>query len=326
MHSVPVLPIGRYRAVFASEFPPRFSDFPANAWRGGLGHALKGSVCVTRQPECKSCMLYRSCLYPYFWDTPPHVASEKMRKYENAPHPFVLDCDEAQPLHLVFTLLGQANRHLPVFIHALTQAAAGPRGISGNVLALRRVDQAAGLEDATWREIYQPDATLSALPAHMPEIPPVPAACVLEIQTPLRVKREGRYACARDFTFADLFGNLLRRVSMLTYFHTETPLETDFRALKEAARDVAAQCALTWQEQTRYSKRQQAEMQLGGVVGRIELAGVDLAPFWPYLWLGQFTHAGKNATMGMGRYRVVKQCAASLPEGVPVNDGVTLQS
>lgn len=315
MYSVPVLPIGRYRAVFSGETSPRFSDFPANAWRGALGYALKRSVCVTRQRECKECMLYRSCLFPYFWDTPPHSGAEKMRKYEAAPHPFVLECDETQPLQLVFTLLGQANRHLPVFIHALTQAAAGSRGISGNVLTVRCVEQSSGLEDAAWRVIYQPDQSLAALPAQMPEIPPVPAACVLDIETPLRVKREGRIAGVRDFTFADLFGNLLRRVSMLTYFHADTPLETDFRALNEAARAVTAKCALTWREQTRYSNRQKSEMQLGGVVGRMSLENTDLAPFWPYLWLGQFTHAGKNATMGLGRYRVVEQCAASLPGG-----------
>ncbi len=325
MNPVPVLPIGRYRAIFACDAPPRFSDFPANAWRGALGYALKRGVCVTRQAECKACMLYRSCLFPYFWDTPPHVGAEKMRKYEAAPHPFVLDCDDAEPLHLGFTLLGQANRHLAVFIHALIQAAAGPRGISGNVLALLRVEQAGGLNDDDWRVIYQPDQPLAALPVQMPAIPDVPAACALDIQTPLRVKRDGRYAGARDFAFADLFGNLLRRVSMLTYFHTDTPLETDFRALNEAARSVPAKCALTWREQTRYSNRQKSEMQLGGVVGRVALAHADLAPFWPYLWLGQYTHAGKNATMGLGRYRVVEQHAASLPAAAPAGGEATLQ-
>jgi len=306
MHPTPNLPIGRYRAVFASEAPPRFSDFPGNAWRGALGHALRRSVCVTRQPECKDCLLYRSCLYPYFWETPPHVGAEKMRKYETAPHPFVLDWDEAEPLRLDFTLLGQANRHLPVFIHALTQAAAGPRGVSGNVLELVSVAQTTSIDGADWRRVFTPGQPLEALPVHAFQPPPVPAECALEILTPLRVKREGRHVGPRDFTFADLFGNLLRRVSMLTYFHTETPLETDFRALKEAARQVAAKADLEWLEHSRYSKRQQAAMQLGGVVGRLTLVDVDLSPFWPYLWLGQFTHAGNGATMGLGRYRVAQ--------------------
>lgn len=304
MNPIPVLPIGRYRAHFASATPPHFSDFPGNAWRGALGHALKRSVCVTRQPECRDCLLYRSCLYPYFWDTPPHVGAEKMRKYENAPHPFVLEFDDAQPLRLGFSLIGQANRHLPVFIHALAQAATGPRGVSGNVLELLAVEQAAAFEGDDWRRIFTPGQALAALPLRTPEISPVPAGCTLEILTPLRVKREGRHVGPRDFTFADLFGNLLRRISMLTYFHTETPLETDFRGVKEAARAVAARADLEWVEHSRYSKRQESAMQMGGVVGRLIVEKTDLAPFWPYLWLGQFTHAGSGATMGLGRYRV----------------------
>jgi len=42
---------------------------------------------------------------------------------------------------------------------------------------------------------------------------------------------------------------------------------------------------------------------MGGLIGEIELDGADLEPFWPYLWLGQWTHAGKGAVMGLGRYR-----------------------
>jgi CRISPR/Cas system endoribonuclease Cas6 (RAMP superfamily) len=29
-----------------------------------------------------------------------------------------------------------------------------------------------------------------------------------------------------------------------------------------------------------------------------------LAPLMPWLWLGQWLHAGKNATMGLGKYRL----------------------
>lgn len=322
MHSVPVLPIGRYRAVFSCEDTPRFSDFPANAWRGALGYALKRSVCVTRQPECSECMLYRSCLYPYFWDTPPHVGAEKMRKYTNAPHPFVLEPDPAEPWRLGFTLLGQANRHLPVFIHALTQAAAGPHGISGNVLELSVVEQESTPGADDWQVIFRPGEALKVLPTPAPLIPPAPVALDLEIVSSLRVKREGRYVGPDDFVFADLFGNLLRRISMLTYFHTDTPLATDFWGLNEVARLLPARTSLRWWEQTRYSKRQQASMQMGGVVGHLILERLDQFLFWPnlwpYIWLGQYTHAGSGATMGMGWYRIV----ASLREyQVITNEG-----
>lgn len=46
-------------------------------------------------------------------------------------------------------------------------------------------------------------------------------------------------------------------------------------------------------------------MQMGGLMGSFRLDGVELDDFWPYLWLGQWTHAGKAATMGLGRYTIV---------------------
>ena len=44
-------------------------------------------------------------------------------------------------------------------------------------------------------------------------------------------------------------------------------------------------------------------MQLGGLVGSANYAG-DLAAFLPFVALGVFLHVGKNATFGLGKYRV----------------------
>lgn len=319
----PRLSIGRYRARFAAEAPVHMGEFPGSAWRGALGHALKRTVCVTHLPQCRDCALYRSCAYPYLYDTPPPPGATKMRRYETAPHPFVLEPGQvhAQTYTLGFTLVGQANRHLALFIHALARAAEGPRGVAGNRLPLVAVDQEVFVGGERWETIHRPGEPLDARPVASPVPPPAPATCRIVLLTPLRVKREGRHVGPEEFRFADLFSNLLRRVSMLTAFHTDTPLETDFRALMDAARQVEARTTLVWQDKTRYSHRQKAAMRLGGVVGRIDLAGADLAPFWPYLWLGQWLHAGSGATMGLGHYRIEP---ASLPAHPASRDGSTM--
>ena len=109
----------------------------------------------------------------------------------------------------------------------------------------------------------------------------------------------------QNFSFADLFGNVLRRLSLLQSFHTDQALEADFRGLSQAARVVPLrEKNLRWEEQARHSSRQNADMSLGGLVGEIRLAGNELADFWPYLWLGQYTHAGRATTLGLGRYRI----------------------
>lgn len=306
------LPIGRYRAWFSSSRPVRFSEFPGSAWRGGFGYALKKAACATREPRCAACLLYRSCAYPYIFETPPPPGAAKMRRYTSVPHPFVFDhCAlpgrDTHGCLLEFSLFGEANRHLPIIVYALMSAVAAEQGIAGNRLSLERLEREAGLGSEAWAPLDLPDG-LAGLAAPAWAEPPAPrAALALRIETPLRLKREGRHVGPERFCFADLFGNLLRRISMLTYFHTETPLETDFRGLSEAARAIQGEFELEWKEQRRYSQRQGEVMRLGGVVGRIALGadGADLAPFWPYLWLGQWTHAGTGATMGLGRYRIV---------------------
>jgi CRISPR/Cas system endoribonuclease Cas6 (RAMP superfamily) len=49
---------------------------------------------------------------------------------------------------------------------------------------------------------------------------------------------------------------------------------------------------------------------MGGLVGSVHLEMRGLEDFWPYLWLGQWTHAGKGTSMGMGAYTIKP---ASLP-------------
>jgi hypothetical protein len=310
------LHVGQYRLTFHPRAALRFAAHAGSAWRGAFGRALKRSVCVTRAPHCPDCLLYRSCPYPYLFETPPPDGAAKMRRYAAVPHPFVIAppppglTAAGERYVLGLALFGRANQYLPYVVHAMTQAANEGIGSARTALDLIEIHQ----QDATggWARVYSPESALSARPPFVPAPPPVPAAVDVIIETPLRLKRESDNVTPETFQFADLFSSLLRRVSMLSYFHTDTALETDFSGLSAAARALPI-CgrALRWLEWTRYSSRQQALMQLGGLIGKVELQGPGLAPFWPYLWLGQWTHAGKAATMGLGRYRL--ESAASLP-------------
>lgn len=306
--SGPHLAIGHYRLEFQAETPVFFGEFAGSAWRGAFGHALKRAVCVTHERRCEACLLYRTCPYPYVFQTPPPLGAAKMRRYEAVPHPFALraepSCAEDRRVRLHLLLFGHGNRHLATILYAFTRAASSERGISGKRLTLQRVYQEEAPGSNDWREIYQEGGTLVPLSPSMLVHPPAPAAVSLRLLTPLRLKRDGRHVGPDVFRFPDLFRNLLRRISMLTYFHTETPLETDFKALISYAETVTTRNELAWKDWSRYSARQKTLMHLGGLVGRIDIEGQDLTPVWPYLWLGQWTHAGAGATMGLGRYMI----------------------
>lgn len=313
MHTaaLPVLPLARYRLKFRATEPVRLPSYSGSAWRGAFGRALKRLACVTREPACPDCLLYRSCVYPYVFETPPGPAADKLRKGTAAPHPFVLSpgpenrglVPENVTLSLELTLFGHGNRFLPYVVHALNLAGQAGLGRGHGRLAMQTVEQAS---DGEWHSIFAPGTVLSPLPMAAPAPPPCPERFDLVFETPLRLKADGHYVTPETFGFGPLFSNLLRRISLLSTFHTDAPLDTDFAGLTRAARRVDIdETHLRWQEWTRYSGRQNTLMQMGGLRGRVRLSRCDaLEAFWPYLWLGQWTHAGKGTSMGLGRYQI----------------------
>lgn len=307
----PALPLARYRLRFRAAAPLRLPDYAGSAWRGGFGRALKRLVCVTREPHCPDCLLYRSCAYPYLFETPSDPADALLGKASAAPHPFVL-CPSAAAgtyrpgavLTLELTLFGHGNRQLPYVIHALEQA--GRRGIGTDRGELQLTEVLQQPEAGDWQPIYRPGERLMPLPVGEPAAPPCPERLCVTLHTPLRLRNRGHNVTPESLTFGALFANLLRRISLLMRFHADAAPVADFAALVRRAHTVPLrERQLRWQEWTRYSSRQRTTMQLGGVVGTFELdGGPALDPFWPWLWLGQWTHAGKGTSMGLGAYRI----------------------
>lgn len=304
------LVVGCYRLRFHSHSTVSFTDFPGSAWRGALGHSLARLACASGARGCPPCKQPQACAYGYLFETAPPPSAEKMRKYEQVPHPFTLRVEEIanRACTLRVHLFGRANSYLPLFVAALRQAAQSPKGIAGNRLALEFVSQESAPGSGDWRRIDRPAGALLPLAPAAPVVPPCPAAMEIRVLTPMRVKSDGKPAGSSALDFGAFFSVLLRRISMLTYFHGEAGLETDFKALVTQARSVRVQAALQWREQVRYSTRQKSEMKMGGVVGTLRIEGQDISPFWPFLWLGQWTHAGSAASMGNGAYEL-----ASLP-------------
>ena len=124
----------------------------------------------------------------------------------------------------------------------------------------------------------------------------------LEFVTPLRLQQQGRPLRAQELSPRKLVADLLRRVSLTAEFHAGVPSAVpNAVALVQHAEALWDERDLRWQDWSRYSSRQKQEMTLGGLVGRWTLRG-ELGPLLPWLWLGQWLHVGKNATMGLGRY------------------------
>lgn len=322
--TTPDLPISTYRFQFTADSPVRIHPQMGSAWRGALGHALIRSVCIKDKVACKGCMLRFHCVYAYLFETPPPPQSEKMRLYSNAPHPFVLWPEEEQgtvlspgKTHAVnLTLIGRANDNLPQIACALDDAGKHGIGPDKGWLKLKHLDYW-NFHISEWTPMEGYPKRIRPITPAIPGLPACPANVRVQLLSPLRIPYEipsettsGRprkkIASEEELQFHHFFRNILRRISMLRYFHTDQPLETDFPALTQASRMMEFRDSdLKWHDWSRYSSRQHRKVPMGGVMGHFEIGGNLLGHFWPYLWTGQWVHVGKGASMGMGRYRLL---------------------
>lgn len=306
------LPLSRHRLVFQPEQPMRLPAFAGSAWRGGLGWALKRLVCVMRLRPCEGCPLEHSCIYPTIFAARPDEDAQKMRRYERVPNPFVLHqihpprttVGPEDRVVLELGLVGRACRQIAYLVRALDQAGEGGIGPDRGRLRLLAVSPV----ESPWAPLeLEPESQAIRAEGAVPRAPEPWYRVELRLRTPLRLKHEGRLVGPLEFRPACLAMALVRRVSMLAHHHGEVDLEADFAALKAQAHEIVLlDRQLEWTEQLRRSARQQAVVPMGGLVGRLALDLSAAPALWPFLWLGQWLHAGKGATMGMGSYRLIR--------------------
>jgi hypothetical protein len=315
------LTYGQFSALFVPSAPLSLPAYTGSMFRGAFGAALKQAVCVTRTYDCPPCLLKDRCLYPYVFETPPPPGSRVMRKYTTAPHPFVFEppvggvtAPAGQPLAVGITLFGKAIASLSHFIFALEEL--GRRGLGGRRVRCGLTTVNGCLDGQQWTlysaedrvprsaEAFEQALTLPLEPVG-PGFEKTPGQQVtVEFLTPMRVRYDSRLA--NDLPFHVLFRNLLRRIGHLSYFHCGgDPSEMAFREWIELALGVeTVDHDLKWFDWERYSSRQQTTMRMGGLMGRITFRG-NLAPFYPFLQLGEIVHAGKGTSFGLGRFRLV---------------------
>jgi len=251
-----------------------------SAWRGAFGHALKRLVCMFPKGVCDGCPLRASCAFIQIAGEPDSPA----------PAPYALFPADNDTLDVA--LIGaRAAAQTPFVIHALRQA--GMRGVRGARFELREV----AFWQGEWRETEG-----SPAPVH---IPPSPSGAALHIrmQSPLRFKHKERFVRPEQMNLSLWLLALRRRLRELAaHFGDAAAMEEWLDAFpREGAwRDAAWR----WREVSRWSRRQGCAMKVGGVTGAFTLDAATARALWPMLWLGEWTHAGRLATMGLGKYEL----------------------
>lgn len=302
------LPLARYRLEFEAETPLHLPDYAGSTLRGAFGGALRASSCMTKQPTCDACPLLSTCPYAIIFETRPPQGGHALQKFSQVPHPYVIEPPEwgqrdyapGEVLTFHLVLAGRALDQLALVLWAFVKAFRRGVGKGDGKARLARVvhlgDAETTILDGPDGQIAEHDVSLALSPAFAERV-------TLSFETPLRLQANGRRATAEEFTPRRLLMALVRRIALIHEFHGPGPLPVDFTDLARRAETIRDEKALRWRDWTRYSSRQDRKMTLGGVIGTWTLHG-DLAPFLPFLHLGQWLHVGKEATFGMGGYKL----------------------
>lgn len=302
-----MLTLNRYSVTLESAAPLDLPAYLGSTLRGAFGHAFRRVACSTSDGRCPTPEI---CPYHLVFETRLPPDAPALRSFDEIPRPFVIAPAEnpQQPGRRVafdLTLIGRARELFPYFVVALREV--GNLGRGRRPVALSEISTHNPLGGAPLRVfsatdnlVRAHDASVSLESCRQLEAPR--GAFVIRYLTCTRLKHEGRWAERPEFHV--VFRRLLGRLSSLSLFHCGVPLDLDFRGLIEKARAVKlVQDATKWRDWTRYSSRQDRRMVLGGLVGEARYEGA-VDEFWPYLVFGQWTHVGKNATFGLGRYEL----------------------
>jgi hypothetical protein len=333
------LPLARYRFTAHLEADLALPDYAGSLLRGVFGAALRRAACMTGLPDCKTCPLWRSCPYPALFETPSRP-TQLAQRFSEVPNPYVIEppaigtrvIPASAPLVFHMVLVGgESLRQLPLVAHAwqraladgmgqrrvrgelaaidlvepCRQGRAAPPGVAAHQIDVRsihdQVDTCIPVYDPVTRRV-QPHTPCWSSPA----CPGAVHAVHLHFDSPLRLQHNSMPLDVTELSPRTLVSHLLRRITLMLNLHLgihTAPFDVhDLLALAESLSDERSD--LHWKDWTRYSASQQQEMTLGGVIGRWSLYGADLAPLLPWFNLGRWLHVGKNATMGLGAYRL----------------------
>ena len=270
---------------------------------------------------------YTSAPHPFIIEPPP----EKKRGYTPK--------DE---IKFGLTLIGRAVDYLPYFIYTFDELGKMGIGKGRGKYELMAVRTNPTLKKGGRGDFQKNDSeiiyssntktlksfTLSYLPIAFtkdtPSVPVIPACqesflktdsgqarmtagnpqlLMLNFLTPTRIIYNSHLTL--DLEFHMLIRQLLRRISLLSYFHCSIDTSAwDFKGIIEKSKElIVKQRNLRWYDWERYSARQDTRMKMGGFVGEITFEG-NIEPFMPIIKAGEVLHVGKGTSFGLGKYEI----------------------
>ena len=301
---MPGLQIARYRFTFSAVDQVVFNGQQGSLLRGAFGHALKGLGCMLPDQACASCPLAAGCVYPEVFEP---LKQTRAGKRFTPPPPFVLHLDQrlegqyrpGERFSFSINLFGTAVQHINLLVFAWQRAGWGGFGAGKKRAQLVQVDYQAGEND--WQQIFsdgQPGVRAHQQVLLSVTAPETVRKVELEMKTPTRISLQGNYCNSKTLDASLLLRNLHRKIHLYSLTYLGRLIE-----MPPLDAGIHLQFDGTVHKWHRYSTRQHAAMPMDGLVGKVKMEG-DLTPWYFHLWLGQYTHLGKNTSFGLGQYEI----------------------
>ncbi|HEU4684997.1 MAG TPA: CRISPR system precrRNA processing endoribonuclease RAMP protein Cas6 [Nitrospira sp.] len=290
---------------------------PGNTLRGAFGATFKRLVCPT-PADCRETCRMKICPYGQIFEPSPPPGSDRLSLNQDIPRPFVFrppngietTARAGDSLHFDLILIGKALEYFPYFLVTFRELGNQGIGLGRGRYRIARVSQLN--EDGNdAAEVYSGrDNVVRPSPLRIT----YKDCCRLASATPTRrvtirfltptlLKADG--AIVRRPEFHHLVKRLRDRLNALAHFYCGDTLDVDFKTFGERAEAVrTVNCHVRWEDRDRRSWKTGLSHDMGGFVGEATYEG-DIRDFLPLLILGQYTHVGKYAVWGNGRYEIV---------------------
>jgi len=307
-----------YRALEKIVFP----EYKGSTFRGPFGHAFRRLVCTRSEfPSCVKCPLNQVCPYAVVFESSPPPESPIMKDFSDSPRPFIIEPDlepktdftPGESFFFDLLIFGKALDLFPYFVLAFRDLTSEGIGKTRGKALLEKVEliqngvaETIYLEkEGLLRSNFEFQTGKSLQPKAENLISRKNFNLTLKFQTMTRLVYKGHLVDVPHFHI--FFRNLIRRISALLFLYHGFHVRIDFASLiSEAERVNLIRNLAVWMEWSRYSRRQQEKMYMGGLLGDacFDFEGVNFEIFLPFLAAGEVTHVGKGTVFGLGKYEI----------------------
>lgn len=253
--------------------------FIGSQLRGALGYALKNVTCINPSFKCDGCFASSDCLYYEFYEE------------KNNIHKYRFDFELGKKYYeFSFYLFDDASSKLPYIVSAINMMLT-KNGLGKDRVVYKDFDMYVNdfscIQD---KKINLPQNFIKTF-----QIDNICQDITLKFLTPLRMKKNNRFIRGENLDLKDIVSSIYQRQMRL--------LDQGYKKFPYEIKGEITHKDLHYKELTRLSNRQKTTMKLGGIMGSIDIKGLNKESY-EVLKLGELIGVAKQCVFGLGKIEV----------------------